>query len=81
MNTELIKYIFVVEKYEYVNNSEKSIYAICKNKESLDKLVKKILETEDVYKSGFDDDILYYEGNPWTPLKKAYKISKVMVLE
>ena len=33
MNFELIKYVFVVEKYEYENNSEKSIYAICKNKE------------------------------------------------
>ena len=41
MNDELIKCVFVVEKYEYENNSEKSIYAICKNEESLDKLVKK----------------------------------------
>ena len=60
MNDELIKYVFVVEKYEYENNSEKSIYAICKNKESLDKLVNKILETENVYKSDFEDDIFYY---------------------
>ena len=81
MNTEIIKYVFVVEKYEYVNNSEKSIYAICKNKESLDKFVKKILETENVYKSEFEDDVFYYEGNLWSPLKRAYKISKVVVLE
>ena len=78
---ELIEYIFVVEKYEYENNSIKSIYAICKNKESLDKFVNKILETENVFKSDFDDDILYYRGNLWTPLKRAYKISKVMVLK
>ena len=81
MNFELIKYVFVVEKYEYENNSEKSIYAICKNTESLDKLVKKILEAENVYKSEFEDDVFYYNGNFWSPLKRAYKISKVMVLE
>lgn len=81
MNAEFIKYVFVVEKYEYENNSEKSIYAICKNEESLDKLVKKILETENIYKSELEDDIFYYNGNPWTPLKRAYKISKAMVLE
>jgi hypothetical protein len=81
MNTEIIKYVFVIEKYEYENNSEKSIYAICKNTESLNKLVKKILETEDICKSDFEDDIFYYNGNLWSPLKRAYKISKVMVLE
>ena len=81
MNAEIIKYVFVVEKYEYENNNEKSIYAICKNEESLDKLVKEILETEHVYKSDFDDDLLYYEGSLMSSLKRAYKISKVMVLE
>lgn len=81
MNVEFIKYVFIVEKYEYENNSEKSIYAICKNTESLDELVKKILETENVYKSEFEDDVFYYNGNSWSPLKRAYKISKVMVLE
>ena len=81
MNNELIKYVFVVEKYEYENNSEKSIYAICKNEDSLVKLVNKILETENVYKSDFEDDIFYYNSNLWSPLKRAYKISKVMVLE
>ena len=81
MNAEIIKYVFVVEKYEYENNSEKSIYAICKNEESLDKLIKKILETENVYKSEFEDDVFYYNGNLWSLLKRAYKISKVMVLE
>ena len=81
MNYELIKYVFVVEKYEYENNREKSIYAICKNKESLDKLVKKILETENVYKSDFEDDIFYYNDKLWSPLKRAYKISKIMILE
>lgn len=81
MNFELIKYVFVVEKYEYENNSEKSIYAICKNKESLDKLVKKILETECVHESAFEDGVINYNGAMWSPLKRAYKISKVMVLE
>lgn len=79
MNVEIIKYVFVVEKYEYEN--EKSIYAICKNEESLNKLVKEILETENVYKSEFKDDIFYYDDNLWSPLKRAYKISKTMILE
>lgn len=78
MNFELIKYVFVVEKYEYENNSEKSIYAICKNKESLDKLVKKILETECVHVSAFEDEFINYDNGV---LKRTYKISKVMVLE
>lgn len=78
MNDELIKYVFVVEKYEYENNSEKSIYAICKNEESLDKLVKKILETECVHVSAFEDEFINYDNGV---LKRAYKISKVMVLE
>ena len=78
MNNELIKYVFVVEKYEYENNSEKSIYAICKNEESLDKLVKKILETECVHVSAFEDEFINYDNGV---LKRAYKISKVMVLE
>lgn len=81
MNDEIIKYVFVVEKYEYEGNIEKSIYAICKNEESLDKLVKKILETENVYKSDFEDNVFYYNSSLWLPLKIAYKISKVMVLE
>ena len=56
MNDEFIKYVFVVEKYEYENNSEKSIYAICKNGDSLVKLVNKILETDFV-------EMLRYIGN------------------
>ena len=43
--------------------------------------MNKILETEDVYKSDFEDDVFYYNGNLWLPLKRAYKISNVMVLE
>jgi hypothetical protein len=56
---KITKGYYIVEKYEYENNSEKSIYAICKNKESLDKLVEKILETENVYKSEFEDDAFF----------------------
>lgn len=78
MNAEFIKYVFVVEKYEYENNNEKSIYAICKNKESLDKLVKKILETEHVHESAFEDEFINYDNGV---LKRAYEISKAMVLE
>ena len=39
------------------------------------------LEASYDYVENSDDNILYYECNLWTPLKRAYKISKVMVLE
>ena len=70
--------VYVVEQYDH---DEKSIYAICKNDESLDKLVDFILEHENVHKSEFEDGMFYYNSPMWMPMNRAYKISKVKVLE